>query len=226
MLKPCWGGSGVAVGLTSLDTIERDVATALEEGPGRPWLVQAFLPSIAADGETSFVFGAGQFTRAVRTQPAASDFRVNVRYTPRPPERTDPPPAEAVADTARVLAALPGGRAPLYARIDGAPGRDGRRVCLEAEVNDPTLFLDLAPTTAELLARSTLAAVMEQYGALLPRHRAFTVRAVACLSSVAAAVPSQRASGPMDAGPYTWLCRPALSHAITSAALWLGGKTG
>ena len=167
VLKPCWGGSGVAVGLTSLDMIERDVATAMEEAPGRPWLVQAFLPGIAAEGETSFIFVAGQFAHAVRTQPAAGDFRVNARYMPRPPERTDPP-AEAVADATRVLAALPSGRAPLYARIDGVPGRDGRLVCLEAEVIDPTLFLDLAPVTAELLARATLAAAMEQHGAPLP----------------------------------------------------------
>ena len=67
-----------------------------------------------------------------------------------------------------MLAALPGGRAPFYARIDGAPGRDGRLVCLEAEVIDPTLFLDFAPATAELLARATLAASEEQHGAPLP----------------------------------------------------------
>ncbi len=161
VLKPCWGGSGVAVGLTSLDTIGRDVAAAMEEAPGRPWLVQALVPGIAAEGETSFIFVAGQFAHAVRTRPAAGDFRVNARYAPRPPERIDPQ-AGAVADAARVLAALPGRAAPLYARIDGAPHSDGRFVYLEAEVIDPTLFLDLAPATAELLARATLAAIKEQ----------------------------------------------------------------
>lgn len=60
-------------------------------------------------------------------------------------------------DAGLVVAALPGGAPPLYARIDRAPGPDGRLLCLEAEVTDPTLVPDLAPETAGLLARATVA---------------------------------------------------------------------
>lgn len=155
VLKPCWGGSGLAVRPTTLSTAADDLAEAEREAPGRTWLLQAFLPGIAAQGETSFVFVAGRLAHAVCTRPAHGEFRVNSRYAPRPSERVEPDP-QLVDDAARVLAAIPGEASPLYARIDGAADTDGRLVCLEAEVIDPTLFLDLAPETAGLLARATL----------------------------------------------------------------------
>jgi glutathione synthase/RimK-type ligase-like ATP-grasp enzyme len=155
VLKPAWGGSGFAVALVSRAGAADALGRAKAEAPGRPLLVQRFLPEVAAEGEASFVFIGGRFAHAVRKRPADGEFRVNSRYGPRPPERFEPSPA-LLEDAQRVLSALPGGSPPLYARIDGVPGRDGRLACLEAEVVDPALFLDLAPETAAAFARATL----------------------------------------------------------------------
>lgn len=154
VLKPCWGGSGLAVGLTRRATIAEDLARAAAEAGDRPWMVQEFLPAIATAGETSFVFLDGHFAHAVLKRPAAGEFRVNSRYAPLPPELVTPPPAH-VAAAARVLAALP--EMPLYARIDGTEDAAGGFLCLEAEVIDPALFLHLAPASAAGFAAATLA---------------------------------------------------------------------
>ncbi len=159
VLKPCWGGSGLAVQMTSAATIEADVPRAQAEAPGRPWMVQAFMPEVTTEGETSFVFVAGHFAHAVRTRPAAGEFRVNARYAPPPPRRFEPP-GDLLGQARRVLDAMPGDAPPLYARIDGLNDGAGRFVCLEAEAIDPTLFLQLAPDTAGVLADATLSALM------------------------------------------------------------------
>lgn len=103
VLKPCWGGSGLSVRPTALAPAAEDMAEAEQGMPGRPWLLRAFLPAIAAEGETSFVFVAGRFAHAVRTRHVECEFRVNFRYAPRPTESVEPRP-RLVDDAACVLA--------------------------------------------------------------------------------------------------------------------------
>jgi glutathione synthase/RimK-type ligase-like ATP-grasp enzyme len=158
VLKPAWGGGGVGVRLVSTADVGEAIERARAELPGRPLLLQGFLPGIT-EGEISFVFIAGRFAHAVRKRPSDGEFRVNSRYNPRAPERIEPAP-HLLEDAARILGALPGDAPPLYARIDGVPDRDGRLVCLEAEVIEPDLFLDLAPETAQSFASATLEHVL------------------------------------------------------------------
>lgn len=154
VMKPAWGGSGFGVTMVSAASAKDDLRRAREEAPGRPLIVQAYLPEIATTGEISFVFVGGRFAHAVRIRPAQGEFRVNSRYRPRPPERVGPKESLLEA-AAKVLAAIPSETIPLYARIDGVEDGQGDFICLEAEVVDPTLFLNLAPETADLLADAT-----------------------------------------------------------------------
>lgn len=114
-------------------------------------MVQPFVREIL-DGEWSLVFIAGDFSHAVRKQPARGDFRVQSMYGGRVVPAA-PPPA-IVADAARALTALP---APaLYARVDGVDV-GGRLVVLELEALEPQLFLATHPPAAERLAAALLA---------------------------------------------------------------------
>lgn len=154
VLKPLCGGSGFGVGLAAPETLADDLARVRAEAPGCRLLAQAFVPEIATAGEISAVFVGGRFAHAVRKRPAAGEFRVNTRFSPYPPEAIEP--SACVREAAeRVLRALPVEVPPLYARVDGVEVGDAF-VCLEAEVIDPALFFQVAPESAELLARATV----------------------------------------------------------------------
>lgn len=166
VLKPIWGGSGFGVGPVSPRTLAADFARVRAEATGCPLIVQTYVPQIAVAGEISLVFIGGRFAHAVRKRPAEGEFRVNTRFSPPAPERIAP--SSRVREGAeRVLRALPGDAPPLYARIDGVEV-DGGFVCLEAELVDPALFLHLAPESAELLARATVAAIAAPAQVRLP----------------------------------------------------------
>jgi hypothetical protein len=112
--------------------------------------MQEYLPEIA-DGEFSFVFVGGRLTHTVR--PAEGEFRVNSGYCPLPRHVVEPPRA-LVDDAYAVLDAI--GEPTLYARIDGV-GRRGRLICIEVELTDPSLYMELQPQAALALARETMA---------------------------------------------------------------------
>jgi glutathione synthase/RimK-type ligase-like ATP-grasp enzyme len=116
-------------------------------------LVQPFVSSIST-GEISVVLVDGRTTHAIRKRPAAGDYRVQENYG-GDAALVDDPPAAPVELAERVVEALPG--ATLYARVDmlqiGAQWH-----VLEVEVTEPSLWLDLAPSTsAESLADATIA---------------------------------------------------------------------
>lgn len=159
VIKPVWGGSGCGVGLVSSDTLEDGLRHTRMEAPGCPLIVQAFAPEILETGELSLVFVGGTFAHAVRKRPANGEFRVNTRYAPRAPERIVPS-ARVRGGAEAVLRALPVDAPPLYARIDGLECAEGF-LCLEAEVIDPALFFFLAPESADLMARATVAAMRD-----------------------------------------------------------------
>ncbi|MEM7736797.1 MAG: hypothetical protein AAF267_13525 [Deinococcota bacterium] len=146
VVKPIQGASGVLVERVSLDsaqTWERDVRL---NRPDATWLIQAFVPEIAA-GELSLVFFAGELAHAVLKLPNEQDFRVNGQYGSTTTVTTVS--AEVLQDAQKVLATLP--NMPLYARVDGI-AQEGRLCLLELELIEPGLFFDLVPSSAEQFA--------------------------------------------------------------------------
>jgi glutathione synthase/RimK-type ligase-like ATP-grasp enzyme len=103
----------------------------------RDLLLQAFVPEIFSQGETSLVFFDGAYSHAVRKLPTGGEFRVQAEYGGRR-EPARPPPE--IVERARAALAVAGGPTPLYARVDGVVTEAGFTL-IELEVLDPTLFL-------------------------------------------------------------------------------------
>lgn len=115
-------------------------------------MVQPFLPSLEAEGETSLIYIDGAFSHAVRKRPAPGDFRVQSIWGGTF-ERTEPKPAQAeVAETA--LGTLD--RSPLYARVDLVADLDGTPALIELELIEPNLYMSAHPPAAEALAEAAL----------------------------------------------------------------------
>jgi hypothetical protein len=95
-------------------------------------LVQAYLDSVEGHGERALVWIDGAFTHAVRKSPrfAADSERVSGALAIAADERAVG--EAALEDVADGL---------LYARVDVAPGPDGRPVVMEVELVEPSLFL-------------------------------------------------------------------------------------
>lgn len=115
-------------------------------------MVQPFLPSLEARGETSLIHVDGKLTHAVRKRPAPGDFRVQEIWGGSR-ERTEPAPGE-VELAERALAQLDS--VPLYARVDVVEGLDGAPCLIELELIEPNLYLGECPTAAEALADALL----------------------------------------------------------------------
>jgi hypothetical protein len=108
-------------------------------------LVQPYLPAVEGYGERALVFIDGELTHAVRKGP---------RFAGQAESITGP--FEVSADEAvlarAVLAAAP---APvLYARVDVAPGPDGRPILMELELIEPSLFFARGPRALERLVKA------------------------------------------------------------------------
>lgn len=129
------------------------VETALEQ-LAEPAMAQPFLPSLEREGELSVVFIAGRPAHALRKLPAPGDFRVQPAYGGV--HEAVAAPARAVEIGQAALARAPG--RPLYARADLVSGAEGELLLIELELIEPCLYLDIAPASAELLAREILAA--------------------------------------------------------------------
>ncbi|KZD06458.1 ATP-grasp domain-containing protein [Oceanibaculum pacificum] len=149
--KPTAGASGHGVTLVTPETLEElwpEIAASI--APHR-LLLQEFVPEISSGGQVSFVFYDGVFSHAVQLLPQPGEFRINGKFQPR--KALFEPDAAALAQAEAALAALPG--RPLYARIDGI-FRGAQFILLEAEVNEPGLFLDVAPAAGARFAAATL----------------------------------------------------------------------
>lgn len=66
------------------------------------------------------------------------------------------PSGEFLVVSRRIVEMLPGDTLPLQARTDGVPDDEGQFLCMEVEVIDPGLGLDLSPGAADRLAEATL----------------------------------------------------------------------
>jgi glutathione synthase/RimK-type ligase-like ATP-grasp enzyme len=126
------------------------------QAQGRTVMVQPYLHRVDDAGETGLVFFGGSFSHAIRKGPIlrGGGKLVEGLYVQEDIRGCEPTPAERrLAE--QILAAVPGGRdSLLYARVDLAPGPDGRPMLLELEVTEPSVFLATAPGSADRFARA------------------------------------------------------------------------
>jgi hypothetical protein len=128
---------------------------------GRDVMVQPYLTGVDHHGETGMVFLRGEFSHGFRKGPlllgGAADvdglFAVE-QIDPRTPSATE------IALGLAVVAACArhtGVDELLYARIDVLPGPTGSPILLEAELTEPSLFLEQSPGAAERAATAIAA---------------------------------------------------------------------
>jgi glutathione synthase/RimK-type ligase-like ATP-grasp enzyme len=117
------------------------------------YLVQAFVPEVARDGEWSLLYFDGVYSHAVLKRAASGDFRVQSQFGG---SIEAPTPDAAMLASARksldAVAAL-GFAEHAYARVDGVVV-DGRFRLMELEMIEPALFLAQHPQAAETFARN------------------------------------------------------------------------
>lgn len=138
-----------AVGAGSFAT-ERYTAEKFDDGEAhlrlqlaqRDVLVQPYERSVEGHGERALVWIDGAFTHAVRKTPrfSGNDESVSAAVAIEPAEK-------ALAE--KVLAPI--AKELLYARVDIAPGLDGRPCLMELELVEPSLFLRQHPPAVERL---------------------------------------------------------------------------
>jgi glutathione synthase/RimK-type ligase-like ATP-grasp enzyme len=166
VLKPSVGAGSRGAG--RFDAGDPQAATqaqghvALLHDSGRTAMLQPYVAGVDAEGETAMIFIDGRFSHAVRKAPMlapgsrhgidADGLYVGERIRPRIPSEAELSVAE------RAMAVLSAGAADplLYARIDLLPGPDGP-VLVEAELTEPSLFLDHSEGAADRLAWAILA---------------------------------------------------------------------
>ena len=108
-----------------------------DELPPEGAMIQAFLPSVAEEGEYSFLYFGGQFSHGVIKRPKKGDCRIQSVYGGT--EETYEPSSQERASARAVLDALT--FIPLYARVDLLRGRDGTLKLIELEMIEPYLYL-------------------------------------------------------------------------------------
>lgn len=115
-------------------------------------LIQPFLPSIAAEGELSFVFVDGALSHTVRKRAAAGDYRIQSLYggteEGHVPSEADRAVARAIVDVLD--------ETPLYARVDLVHGLDGSLWLMEVELIEPFLYPAQGPELGERLIGAVL----------------------------------------------------------------------
>ncbi len=121
-----------------------------EELPPAACLVQPFLPSVATEGEYSFVFFGGVFCHALRKVPQSGDYRVQSIYGAQ--EQVHPPSSAELAAAQSVLACLES--TPLYARVDMVRGLTDSLVVMELEMIEPYLYPEQGPDLGPAFARA------------------------------------------------------------------------
>ncbi|HST69822.1 MAG TPA: hypothetical protein VLI94_09215 [Solirubrobacterales bacterium] len=144
----------VDLGARNLQRVRRgEGSTALEEVLRRhDAMVQPFLPSLEAQGETSLIFIAGDLSHAVRKRPAPGDFRVQSIWGGTTSRIEPEAPQIQLAEQALSLL----DQQPLYARVDLVAGPDGKPCLIELELIEPNLYMVEHPPAAEPLAEATL----------------------------------------------------------------------
>lgn len=112
-----------------------DVAKAVQDFAGSDFMVQEFLPEIAA-GEWSLIYIGQEFTHAVKKVPASGEFRSQRDFGAK--QEPGIPPDSAITQGKRILSLLLEPAA--YARIDFVM-RGDTPLLIELELIEPELFL-------------------------------------------------------------------------------------
>ena len=130
---------------------------------GRTLLVQPYLAEVDSAGETALVFIDGEFSHAIRKgrmlaegdshQVDGEALFVAENISARQPSADEQRVARRILDSLTAQFGLD--RPLLYARIDLLPSPDGP-VLVEAELTEPSLFLDRAADAGERLAEAIL----------------------------------------------------------------------
>jgi glutathione synthase/RimK-type ligase-like ATP-grasp enzyme len=116
----------------------------------KPGMIQPLIPTIATEGEFSFLFADNEFSHALLKRPKSGDYRIQEIFGGSN-LAIDPAPAD-LASARAVLEALDA--PPLYARVDLVRGVDGRLLLMELEVIEPSLFTKEGPQMGALLAKA------------------------------------------------------------------------
>ncbi len=123
-----------------------------DDGPimDRPGMIQPFVPSIATEGEYSFLFVDGEFSHALVKRARQGDYRIQEAYGGKS-QRIEPA-REDERQAHSVLEALD--EPQLYARVDMVRGADGRLMLMELEVIEPYLYPVDGPGIGDMLGRA------------------------------------------------------------------------
>jgi hypothetical protein len=124
---------------------------------GRSVMLQPYLTSVDALGETALIYFDGEYSHAIRKGPLlrphegpTDQLFAPEAITAREPSADERAIGEAVI---RAIRSRFGDAAPLpYARVDLIRDADGRPQLLELEITEPSLFFATAPGSAERLA--------------------------------------------------------------------------
>jgi len=116
----------------------------------RPGMIQPFIPSIATEGEYSFLFVDDEFSHALVKRAADGDYRIQQAYGGR--SHTIEPAPEDLRQACAVLEAID--ETPLYARVDMVRGLDGSLMLMELEMIEPDLYVRDGPHIGERLGRA------------------------------------------------------------------------
>jgi hypothetical protein len=125
---------------------------------GRTVMVQPYVATVDAQGETGLIFLAGEYSHAIAKGPllrpgagAQSHLWENEQSTSTSPSDAELAVAQAALGVAQDLLGPT-----TYARVDLVTDDDGAPVVLELELLDPALFLDTDPAAASRFAHVLL----------------------------------------------------------------------
>jgi len=162
VVKPCVSASADKTSLvahSALAAAEASWQQLVQEQGEDGVMVQPFARSIRSEGELSFVFVGGSLSHCARKRPARSEGCFCVQeHLGGTMELEEHPPKEALALAERCLAAqlaiIP--EQPLYARVDmffsDTTLHAESFMLSELEETEPSLYHNLCPRSAEMLA--------------------------------------------------------------------------
>jgi len=151
VLKPAWGASGVGVELVEPGNEKDAVSRVRRSAPGRPLLLQEYIPEIA-DGEYSLVYFRGRFSHAFLKTPERQDFRVNSQYGGKNAAVHIDEQMRSAGEFILTKIPLPS----VYARVDMVK-RGTDFVLMEIELSEPALGLQFSTSAADSFAKAILA---------------------------------------------------------------------
>jgi hypothetical protein len=145
---------------------ERSAAAAHARGllrAGRDVMVQPYLAGVDEHGETGMVFLRGELSHGFRKGPLllGGPAEVDGLFALEQIGPRTPTPAETELGHAVVAACVRRTAVDdlLYARVDVLPGPDGEPILLEAELTEPSLFLEQSPGAAARAAGSIVSLI-------------------------------------------------------------------